>query len=139
MSGTSRPAAVPPIRRPFGQLAAFSVVGLVNTAGYYACYLLLLRALPYLAAHIVAFTVSMVGAFFLHARFTYRTRPTRRKFLLFPLSNLTNFLVTTCGVYLLVDVLGVTSGFAPLLAAVAAVPVTFLASRAIMLSDRTAG
>ncbi|MFG3204498.1 GtrA family protein [Streptomyces sp. NPDC048192] len=115
------------------QMAVFAVVGGVNTATYYGLYLLFLAFLPYLAAHVLAFLLSMVGSFFLNARFTYRTRPTWRKFLLFPLTNLTNFLITTAGVYVIVDVLHAGSRFAPLLASAAAIPVTFLLSRRIML------
>ncbi|WP_461010366.1 GtrA family protein [Streptomyces capparidis] len=116
-----------------GQLARFAAVGAVNTGTYYGMYLLLLRVLPYLAAHVLAFALSMVGSFFLTARFTYRTKPTWRKFALFPLSNAANFAVTTCGVWLLVDVAGWGSALAPLAAAAAAVPVTFAVSRTIML------
>nr|WP_265579850.1 GtrA family protein [Streptomyces spongiae] len=100
---------------------------------YYGLYLLFLLRLPYLAAHVLAFALSMTGSFFLNARFTYRIRPTWRKFLLFPLSNATNFLVTTSGVYLIVDVLHASSRLAPLVASGAAVPVTFAVSRTIML------
>jgi putative flippase GtrA len=116
-----------------GQVVTFAVVGVVNTATYYGLYLLFLTRLPYLAAHVLAFTLSMIGSFFLNARFTYRTRPTWRKFLLFPLTNATNFLITTVGVYVIVDVLHAGSRFAPLLASAAAIPVTFVVSRTIML------
>ncbi|MEV6839130.1 GtrA family protein [Streptomyces sp. NPDC051133] len=115
------------------QIATFAVVGVINTATYYCLYLLLLTWLPYLAAHVLAFSLSMVGSFFLNARFTYRTRPTWRKFLLFPLTNVTNFLITTAGVYVIVDVLHAGSRFAPLLASAAAIPVTFVVSRWVML------
>jgi putative flippase GtrA len=115
------------------QILTFAAVGVVNTATYYCLYLLFLTGLPYLAAHILAFALAMVGSFFLNARFTYRTRPTWRKFLLFPLTNLTNFLITTAGVYLIVDVLHAGNRFAPLLASAAAIPVTFVVSRWVML------
>ncbi|GEK02348.1 sugar transferase [Streptomyces sp. 1-11] len=122
------------------QIVTFAVVGVVNTAVYYGLYLLFLHRLPYLGAHVLAFLLSMVGSFFLNARFTYRTRPTWRKFLLFPLTNVTNFLVTTAGVYVIVDVLHAGSRFAPLLASAAAIPVTFVVSRRIMLpGGRSAG
>ncbi|MFE9451359.1 GtrA family protein [Streptomyces sp. NPDC006739] len=115
------------------QILTFAVVGVINTATYYGLYLLFLTRLPYLAAHVLAFLLSMVGSFFLNARFTYRTRPTWRKFLLFPLTNATNFLVTTVGVYVIVDLLHAGSRFAPLLASAAAIPVTFVVSRRVML------
>ncbi|MET9108067.1 GtrA family protein [Streptomyces zhihengii] len=116
-----------------GQIVRFASVGVVNTGTYYGLYLVLLRWLPYVAAHVVAFLVSMVGSFFLTSYFTYRTRPTWRKFLLFPLTNAANFAVTTGGVWLLVDVLGQNRTYAPLIAAAAAIPVTFVVSRTIML------
>ena len=122
-------------RVPLGQVARFALVGAVNTGTYYGTYLLLLRALPYPAAHVLAFALSMTGSFFLTARFTYRTRPTWRKFALFPLSNAAGFLVTTAGVYVLVDVAHTARGTAPLLAAGAAVPVTFAVSRAVILPE----
>lgn len=115
------------------QLVRFALVGVVNTGTYYACYLLLLPWLPYVAAHVLAFAVSMTGSFFLNCRFTYNTRPTWRKFLLFPLTNAANFVITTGGVYLLVDVLRFNSTYAPLIAAAAAIPITFVVSRTIML------
>ncbi|AOR37480.1 sugar transferase [Streptomyces fodineus] len=114
------------------------MVGVVNTAAYYGLYLLFLNWLPYLFAHVLAFVISMIGSFFLNARFTYRIRPTWRKFLLFPLTNVTNFLVTTLGVYVVVDLLHAGSRFAPLLASAAAIPVTFVVSRWVMLPKQIA-
>ncbi|MFF2960375.1 GtrA family protein [Streptomyces sp. NPDC057963] len=115
------------------QMVRFALVGVVNTGTYYGCYLVLLTWLPYIAAHVLAFALSMVGSFFLNSLFTYRTRPTWRKFLLFPLTNAANFAITTGGVYLLVDLAGFSSRYAPLVAAAAAIPITFVVSRAIML------
>ncbi|MFH8222480.1 GtrA family protein [Streptomyces sp. NPDC018057] len=122
------------MRNPMArQIVTFAVVGALNTATYYLLYLLFLTRLPYLLAHVLAFFLSMIGSFFLNARFTYRTRPTWRKFLLFPLTNAANFVITTVGVYVIVDVLHAGSRFAPLLASAAAIPVTFVVSRWIML------
>lgn len=115
------------------QILVFSVIGVVNTGTYYGPYLVLLTRFPYLVAHVLATLLSMTGSFFLNARFTYRTRPTLRKFLLFPLTNAANFLVTTAGVYVLVDLSHLDSRYAPLLASLAAIPVTFVVSRRIMV------
>ncbi|WP_155059881.1 GtrA family protein [Streptomyces blattellae] len=116
-----------------GQILVFAVVGVINTGTYYGLYLLLLPHLPYMAAHLLASCLSMIGSFFLNTRFTYRTRPTWRKFLLFPLTNATSFVVTTAGVYVIVDILHAGSRFAPLLASMVAIPATFVVSRTIML------
>lgn len=111
----------------------FALVGVVNTGTYYVFYRLLCLWLPYLAGHVVATLLSMVGSFFLNVRFTYRTRPTWRKFLLFPLTNATNLVLTTAGVYVMVSALGMDARVAPLLAAAGAIPVTYLVSRQILV------
>ncbi|MGW2522706.1 GtrA family protein [Streptomyces sp. NPDC001617] len=119
------------------QVLTFAVIGVLNTGTYYCLYLLFLTCMPYLVAHVVATALSMVGSFFLNARFTYRTPPTWRKFLLFPLSNATNFVVTTVGLYVIVDILHAGSRFAPLLASLWAIPATFVVSRWVMLPKGT--
>ncbi|MFE3882996.1 GtrA family protein [Streptomyces lydicus] len=115
------------------QVMRFAMVGAVNTVTFYSSYLALHPWLPYVLAYTAAFTLSMVGSFFLNTYFTYRTRPTWRKFLTFPLTNLTNFILTGTGTILLVNWLHVSSRLAPLPAAVAAIPITFLVSRRILL------
>lgn len=124
-------------RATVSHVARFAVVGVLNTGVYYGTYLLLSTVLHYLAAHLLAITVAMVVSFFLNCLWTFRTRPTWRKFALFPLTNATNYLLTTAGVVVLVEWLGVDEHIAPLLAAAAAIPVTFLLSRRV-LSGRSA-
>jgi putative flippase GtrA len=111
----------------------FGLVGLVNTACYYGLYLALRLVVPYLAAHVIAFLVSMVGSFFLNCYFTFRQRPTWRRFLLFPLSNLTNFVVTSTGLVLLVRFAGMNDRIAPIVAASVAVPATFVVAKLILV------
>ncbi|MEV6330633.1 GtrA family protein [Streptomyces sp. NPDC051909] len=124
-------------RNTVWQVVRFGLVGVVNTGTYYGLYLLLGLWAPYLAAHVLAFALSMVGSFFLTSYFTYRTRPTWKKFLLFPLTNAANFVITTVGVYVLVDLMDVDRTYAPLIAAAAAIPITFVVSRTIMLGPDT--
>jgi putative flippase GtrA len=112
--------------------AKFVVVGALNTGVYYGTYLLLRMVVHYLAAHLIAIVVSMVGSFFLNCYWTFRTRPTWRKFALWPLTNATNYVMTTIGVVVLVEWLEVDQRIAPLIAAAAAIPVTFLLSRRVL-------
>lgn len=119
-------------------LSRFVVVGVINTGVYYACYLLVRTVAPYLVAHLVALAVGMVVSFFLNCYWTFRTRPTWRKFLVFPLSNATNYVFITVGVVVLVEWLHVGQRIAPLVAAVVAIPITFLLSRWVLIG-RPAG
>lgn len=121
-------------RRPNpGQVLRFALVGGVNTVTFYGIYRLLLPVMPYFAAYTVAFVVSMVGSFLMNTFFTYRTRATWRKFALFPLTNVTNYLVQSAGLFALVHWAGMNRKVAPLAAALVAVPFTFLLSRRILL------
>ncbi|NGO13768.1 GtrA family protein [Streptomyces sp. HC44] len=112
----------------------FALVGAVNTGTYYVIYRLLCLWLPYLAGHILATLLSMIGSFFMNVRFTYRTDPTWQKFVLFPLTNAANLVLTTAGVYAMVSGLGMDARVAPLIAAVGAIPITFLIARRILVS-----
>ncbi len=110
----------------------FAVVGVVNTGVYYGLYLLARLFVPYLVAHLIALAISMVVSFFLNCYWTFHTRPTWRKFLVFPLTNATNYVMMTVGVVVLVEWLHLDQRIAPLVAAVGAIPVTFLLSRWVL-------
>lgn len=120
-------------RQQLGQLLRFGLVGAVNTGTFYLLYLLLHPWMPYFAAYTLAFLLSMVGSFFMNTYFTYRTRPTWKKFLLFPLTNVTNYVVQSVGLYALVTWAGLDTRIAPLVAAVVAIPFTYLLSRRILV------
>src|SRR3954451_8178834 len=76
----------------------------------------------------------MLGSFLLNCYWTFRTSPTWRKFALFPLTNAANYVSTTVGVVVLVEWLSVDQRFAPLIAAVAAIPVTFFLSGYVLVN-----
>ncbi|MFF0479986.1 GtrA family protein [Streptomyces sp. NPDC004435] len=122
------------MRDQLGQIIRFGVVGGINTGTFFGCYLLLHPWMPYFAAYTLAFLLSMVGSFFLNTYFTYRTRPTWKKFALFPLTNVTNYVVQSAGLYALVSWAGMDDRIAPLVAAVVAIPFTYVISRRILVS-----
>lgn len=114
------------------KVARYGVVGLINTLVYYGTYLLLNGVFPYLISHLVAVVPAVVVSYFLNCRFTFRTRPSMRKFLLFPLTNITNFAGVTVFLYLLVEHLGMDSRTAPLIATVLAAPATFAVTHLVL-------
>ncbi|WP_327703098.1 GtrA family protein [Streptomyces decoyicus] len=121
------------------QIVRFAAVGGVNTLTFYACYLPLHRLLPYFAAYTAAFMTSMAGSFFLNTYFTYRTRPTWTKFLLFPLTQVTNYGVQSAGLVALVGWCGMNTAVAPLVAALCALPFSYLVSRRILRPSAATG
>ncbi|MEU0375576.1 GtrA family protein [Streptomyces sp. NPDC006283] len=115
------------------QIVRFSLIGAVNTGTFYIFYRLLLPWMPYFGAYTIAFLLSMLGSFFMNTYFTYRTRPTWKKLLLFPLTNMTNFVVQSAGLFALVHLVGLGKQYAPLVAAMVAIPFTYLLSKRILL------
>lgn len=111
-------------------------MGGINTVVYYTLFLLLNTVVPYLAAHLFAIFIAMVGSFFLNCHWTFQTRSTWRKFVLFPLTNATNYVLTTLGVIMLIEWFRVDERVAPLVAALAAIPVTFALSRRVLTGPR---
>ncbi|MET9698587.1 GtrA family protein [Streptomyces sp. NPDC006529] len=121
------------MRSQLGQIVRFGLVGGVNTGTFFVLYLLLHPYMPYFAAYSLAFVLAMVGSFFMNTYFTYRTKPTWKKFLLFPLTNITNYVIQSVGLLLLVDWAGMNEKIAPLVAAVIAIPFTYVISRRILI------
>ncbi|MBA4493055.1 GtrA family protein [Paenactinomyces guangxiensis] len=117
------------------QIIRFVIVGALNTAIYYLLYLIFIHLikLDYLISHILAFILSMIGSFFMNTHFTYKTKPTLKKFLQFPLTYVVNISVTTGSVYILVDLLGWDKNISPLVASLIAIPFTFIVSKKILV------
>ncbi len=120
----------------FWPLIKFCLVGVVNTGVYYGVYLLLYRFMPYVAAHLIGWVVSVVASYLLNCWFTYKVRPTWLKLLLYPLSSLPNVLFTTFGVVLLVEVLHVSKELSPLVAGLCAVPFSYLLAKLLLVGRK---
>lgn len=115
----------------------FVVVGCINTANYYAIYLILIHLfnIHYFISHLVGFLLSLIGSFFLNCYFTYRVKPTLRKFLAFPLTQVVNTVTSTVLLYILVEWVSINSNFAPIVAVFFTVPVTFIITRRILITS----
>ena len=124
------------MRQHLPALVRFVLVGVANTAVYYLAYRLLLLAMPYLPAHLLAYAVGIVFSFFANSLFTFRVRPTWRRFLAFPLTTAFNFVVVTAGSVLLVEQGWMDERWATLAMTVVAIPVTFLLTRYVLTSGR---
>ena len=120
------------LKSHIGPLIRFALVGVLNTGVYYAFYLVLVLALPYLAAHVLAWSVAITFSFLMNCRFTYKVRPTWRRYAMFPLSNLPNIIATSVGVVALVELLHMNTKLAPLVAGVCAIPFSYLLGRVLM-------
>ncbi|GAB2483185.1 GtrA family protein [Luteococcus sediminum] len=114
------------------RLVRFGMVGVANTAVYYLCYRLALLLMVYLAAHLLAWVLSVLFSFLMNCWFTYRVRPTWRRLLAFPASTLVNLAFTTFGSVLLVERLGVDERYATLAMGILAIPFTFAVTTLVL-------
>ena len=124
--------------RTLRQFASFVLIGCVNTAVYLAVYVVLNQWIPYLIAHVVAFTVSVIGSFLLNSYITVGTKPTWRGFVRYPLSSLINLVASGALLHFAVSALDMDKNLAALVAGVLVTPISFLLARWAITSGRGA-
>ncbi|MFJ1543663.1 glycosyltransferase [Streptomyces sp. NPDC088246] len=115
--------------RTVRQFVIFAMLGIINTAVYLAVYASLNTWIPYLAAHVLGYAVSIVGSFLLNSYITCRTKPTWRAFVRYPLSSVVNLVLTGVLLYLGVSRLGMDKNIAAVAAGILATPFSFLLAR----------
>lgn len=118
------------------QILKFCLVGVANTAFYYGAYRLFLLLMPYMAAHIIAWCCAIVFSFYLNCYFTFKVKPTLKRFIVFPSTTLANFTITTIGAFVLIEYVSVSDKYGPLLASLIAIPITFTLTRLVMSSHK---
>lgn len=113
------------------EIIKFVIVGVINTLNYYIVYLFLLKLLNvnYLVSHIAGFIVSFIISYYLNCYFVYKVKPTLKKFLSFPLTQVINIGIQTVLLYVFVKWFHVSSEIAPFAGLVITIPITFILSK----------
>ncbi|MCO4460072.1 flippase GtxA [Staphylococcus aureus] len=116
------------------EILKFIIVGGINTLNYYAVYLLLLKLfhIEYMISHITGFIVAFVISYYLNCYFVYRVKPTWRKFISFPITQLVNASLQTVLLYVFVSWLNLPAEIAPFAGLVITIPITFVLSKWIL-------
>lgn len=122
------------LKRLNTEFTRFVFVGVVNTLSYYSIYLFLHNVLDwaYMLSHIIGFLISLNISFFLNTHVTYRVKPTLKKYLYFPLTQVVNMSVSTFLIFIFVEFLHINSNIAPFAAVIFTIPVTFVVSGKIL-------
>ncbi len=110
------------------EILKFIIVGGINTLNYYVVYLLLLKLLhiEYMISHITGFLVAFVISYYLNCYFVYRVKPTWRKFISFPITQIVNVSLQTVLLYVFVSWLNLPAEIAPFAGLVITIPITFV-------------
>ncbi|UXR70377.1 GtrA family protein [Staphylococcus sp. IVB6246] len=116
------------------EIIRFIIVGGLNTVNYYIVYLLLLHVfhIQYLISHIIGFIVAFIISYYLNCYFVYKVKPTLKKFLAFPLTQVVNMGVQTLLIYLFVDFLDFNESIAPFVGLIVTIPITYVLSKFIL-------
>ena len=122
--------------KPDGQVWRFLVAGAINTMLTYALYLLLLSTLGHRLAYGLAYAAGIALAYVLGRGFVFRRHAGWRSVLLTPVIYLFQFCVGLLVVETWITVLGLRAEFAPLVAIVATLPLTYVLSRWAFLKQQ---
>ncbi|ARR27100.1 TPA: flippase GtxA [Staphylococcus aureus] len=116
------------------EILKFIIVGGINTLNYYVVYLLLLKLfhIEYMISHITGFIVAFVISYYLNCYFVYRVKPTWRKFISFPITQLVNVSLQTVLLYVFVSWLNLPAEIAPFAGLIITIPITFVLSKWIL-------
>lgn len=116
------------------EILKFIIVGGINTLNYYVVYLLLLKLLhiEYMISHITGFIVAFVISYYLNCDFVYRVKPTWRKFISFPITQIVNISLQTVLLYVFVSWLNLPAEIAPFAGLIITIPITFILSKWIL-------
>ncbi|HDM8663451.1 TPA: flippase GtxA [Staphylococcus aureus] len=116
------------------EILKFIIVGGINTLNYYVVYLLLLKLLhiEYMISHITGFLVAFVISYYLNCYFVYRVKPTWRKFISFPITQIVNVSLQTVLLYVFVSWLNLPAEIAPFAGLIITIPITFISSKWIL-------
>ncbi|HDI0269467.1 TPA: flippase GtxA [Staphylococcus aureus] len=116
------------------EILKFIIVGGINTLNYYVVYLLLLKLLhiEYMISHITGFLVAFIISYYLNCYFVYRVKPTWRKFISFPITQIVNVSLQTVLLYVFVSWLNLPAEIAPFAGLVITIPITFVLSKWIL-------
>lgn len=116
------------------EIIRFIIVGGLNTVNYYIVYLLLLHIfhIQYLISHLVGFVVAFVISYYLNCYYVYKVKPTLKKFLAFPLTQVVNMVVQTLLIFVFVDFLNFNESIAPFAGLIVTIPITYVLSKFIL-------
>jgi|GEM_PF-554626 len=115
----------------------FVVVGVLNTVHHYLWYLTLKNWIAFDIANVIAYVMSTIGSFFLNCYFTYKVKPSFKKFFQYPIVSAFQLLIAYIIPKVSVELFGINDIVAPLLTVVS-VPIVFILSRYVLKKeDRT--
>jgi putative flippase GtrA len=109
----------------------FLIAGAVNTGLTYIFYLCLFVLMPYVWAYSIAYVGGICLGYFLNAYWVFEEAPGLRSATTYPLAYGINYMLGVAVLWLLVELMDVPKGIAPLIVVAVSVPVMYGLTRSI--------
>lgn len=113
----------------------FIGVGGINTILSYAAYIFLALFLNYQLSYALAYLLGIAFSFVLNARYVFETEQTMKKFALFPFVYVVQYLAGALMMNFSIERLGIDIFAAPLIVAVALIPLSYFLSKKILVGS----
>jgi putative flippase GtrA len=110
----------------------FIIAGAANTVATYGVYLALLPLFNYAVAYSIAFVAGIVLSYLLNTRFVFRVTGSMRRFAVYPLVYVAQYLAGLGVLQAAVALFNVPENLALLASIAVTVPLTFLLSRLVL-------
>ena len=114
----------------------FIGAGVINTIASYLVYLLLVLFLNYQVSYAIAFVFGIILSFVLNTKYVFEVEQTFKKFVLFPLVYLVQYLLGAYMMSFIIEIIGINKMFAPLIVTVCLLPVSYLLSKKILVRNK---
>lgn len=111
----------------------FIGAGVINTIASYLVYLLLVLFFNYQISYAIAFIFGIILSFVLNTKYVFEVEQTLKKFILFPLVYLIQYLLGAFMMNFIIEILVINKFFAPLIVTVCLLPVSYLLSKKILI------
>lgn len=116
------------------QFGKYAIVGCINFATNYVFYRIFMHFfhMPYKVSFTLGYSISIIESYFLNTYYTYKERFSWKKFILFPLTYVPNFVIQYFGIIILVDRFMMNEKIAPILTTMIATPITFFVMKYVI-------
>jgi len=111
---------------------SFLMFGGVNTAATYLLYLWLSSILYYQAAYFIAYLSGILLAYMLNLQFVFKAKNTLRKFALYPLIYVVQYLAGAFLMYFFLQILFLPNAVAPLLVIILLLPMSYFLNKKVL-------
>ena len=110
----------------------FIGAGVINTVVSYLLYVILVLFINYQISYAISFVFGIILSFLLNTKYVFEVEQTIKKFVLFPLVYLVQYLLGAFMMNYIIEIIEFNKFFAPLVVTVCLLPISYLLSKKIL-------